>query len=371
MLLAVLAASVAYTEALVLLQVGVTQHRFNASANTKELSECDGHRSLSKFEDHAAIASMIAAFEKKASKAQIVLDDGNSVCVAQKASSEGGPVKQVTIVDEVEAEICRDNTDHHTDTPNRQFNSKKFAISGTKMTKLSDKRDVITIWPPSGCTEENPCPVVLFFHGCGGFLPYLQFAMYDDSCYNDLHSVLIFPKLINSMTDIEHSESWTADGTEILEKFVMPYWENFRKENAAIIDEDRVTVMGESLGTGMAFQTGLMYPDIFSSIVATGITDGSDCHKADDFDGSLVLPTKGSREATKLKSVIATFAEKEREADDRVKGLLDLISDAGLQDKVSVDFRVYPDMGHIDSILVTQNQWSALYKSIWQGSKDV
>merc|ERR1719379_1488398 len=109
----------------------------------------------------------------------------------------------------------------------------------------------------------------------------------------------------------------------------MPLWDKFARENAGIIDLDRVTVMGESLGTGMALQAGLLYPDVFAAIVATGITDGTNCVHVADFEPENVLVRARDREASQLKLIVATFAETEGNADKRMDGLLDLVEKAG------------------------------------------
>jgi len=334
--------------------------------NFKSLASCSGDQSLSKWSDHQHMTGMLDAWRASSSEAAIVIDNGKSQCLAEGSSSSQKAA--LSIVEEAEPEICRDNTDHHASAPLRGFRAEKFAVDSEIMKAAgADDRDYITIWPKDGvCTKETPCPVVLFFHGCGGFLPYLQFAMYDDNCMDELKSVMVFPKLRNGKG--QGDESWTADGTEVLDKFVMPLWEKFSKENADVIDTDRVMVMGESLGTGMALQAGLSYPDVFSAIVATGLTTGDSCTDVNDFKIDKVLPTKSSRKATKLKTVVATFAENEENADQRITGLFELLKTAGVEDQVSVHFRVWASVGHIESILMTQNQWKSFYDGVWKGS---
>lgn len=353
-------------------RVGRSLPLFPKDFESESLQACTGSRSLSTWanSEHEHIDAMINKFRTALPEASFMLDDGSTSCMAAgDAEQAQGPRKVMSIAEAYEDEKCIEKAD----TMLRDFKPTYFEVAGSsKMAEHGSERDYLTIWPKEGvCSKESPCPVVLFFHGCGSYLPYLQYVRHDDSCYDDLKSVLVFPRLLRDIGNGE-KETWTGDGTDVLDNFVLPVWERFVQENKDIIDEDRVVVMGESLGSGMALQAGFLYPNLFKAIVATGITDGSSCVSVDTFAPEALSWVEKAQQvdsdSSAVKLVALTFAEKEMGVEDRVDGILDLLSSTPVGKKADVHFRLFSGVGHIESILMAQNQWTGLYNSVWKGT---
>ena len=226
-------------------------------------------------------------------------------------------------------------------------------------------RNYLAIWPRDGvCTKESKCPVVVFFHGCGSFLPLEQQAKYDEGCMERLGSVLLFPKI-----DRKGGETWTGAGREMLDTFVTPLWEQFLEEHGDVVDTTRVTAAGESLGSGMALQAGLSRPDIFSTIIAMGVTDGSTCEDVEHFHSEKVHVGGFNAKDSKLELVGATFAEKEGNLKERAAGILEVLDASGAAEHVAVHFRLLAGANHVSAIHQAQNQWSAFHDWVWDGKQ--
>jgi len=261
----------------------------------------------------------------------------------------------MTLVSEPEEAVCK-----FSPPGPRKAEDGEFTVSG-KMAELKATRKYQIMWPADGtCSEDKPCPVMIFFHGCGAMvLPAMQ-ASADDTCFSNLNTVMIMPKL-------EKDERWTTDGTSILDEFILPLWESLQETHGAKLDTNRVAVMGASLGSGMALQAGLLHPDKFSLVVAAGLADGSHCEDAAsggkvEWDSSAVLAGNSVPSGDKLKGIVVVMAEKETELDTRLSALLQMVPD-----KIPLNMRLYADAGHATGILYTFNQWSGMHDTIFKG----
>lgn len=295
----------------------------------------------------AKAAPAIDAWKKLRPKAPVVFEGDDEACAISGAPSKAG-MEILTIVENPEEEICAMKGDKH----KRPLDELDFG-----------SRKYLAIFPKDGvCTKENKCPVTVFFHGCGGFLPLEQFAIYDETCMENLGSVLLFPKI-----DRKAGDSWTGAGTEMLTTFVMPLFEQFVAEHGDILDMSRVTAAGESLGSGMALQAGLTRPDVFSAIIAMGITDGSTCDDVEHFHPEKLQIGTFDSANSKLGLIVATFAEKEANIEGRLSGILEVLDASGAAENVAVHFRIQAGANHVSGIHQAQDEWTSFHEWVWKG----
>jgi len=332
---------------------------------SKDLPECSNGRGVDEWagdKRRIAGAAAIAAFRAGRPHGRIVLDASYDSCVLEDQTDSALPPQLFSIAETPESQMCMDNQDHSLarlpDMPREEFQ-----VSGSLTESFGESRSFMSIWPKDNvCTEQNKCPVVVFFHGCGRYQRFEQMAKYDEKCSNNLRSVMLIP------ATAKWAETWTGAGTDMLEHFVVPLLDKFKLQYGAVVDENNVIAVGESLGSGMAVQAALLRPDIFTTVVAMGVTDGSSCEDVQHYHPEKlgISQDKVAKKDWKLKLVVAAFAENEANVDERVSGLLGLIDKANATDKVATHFRLMTQIGHAKALEMVQNHWSGFHKAIWE-----
>eukprot|EP00928_Gymnodinium_smaydae_P088325 TRINITY_DN72431_c0_g1_i1.p1 TRINITY_DN72431_c0_g1~~TRINITY_DN72431_c0_g1_i1.p1 ORF type:complete len:390 (+),score=95.55 TRINITY_DN72431_c0_g1_i1:57-1226(+) len=306
-------------------------------------------------------AKLIEVWQAKTKGAAVISEGSETNCLAagNRPSGCGRASQVMTLVDEPEAEMCK------VKPRGRTTEQGEFTVTGT-LAKTQSTRKYEIMWPKKGtCTSKSPCPVVMFFHGCGSMVIPVMMAEADDACYDTLKSVIVVPKL-------EKEEKWTEKGTTVLDDFVLPLWNELKEKHSGLLDDNRVAAVGASMGSGMAMQAGLLHPELFSTVVAAGLADGSHCEdgpnnevkfEVDAILGSNKVPTGKS----KLKGIVMIMSELEKNLDTRLGSTLDMLETSGVSNRVDLHMRLYGDTGHAKGILYTFNQWATMQSAIFNG----
>eukprot|EP00927_Polykrikos_kofoidii_P068259 TRINITY_DN63615_c0_g1_i1.p1 TRINITY_DN63615_c0_g1~~TRINITY_DN63615_c0_g1_i1.p1 ORF type:complete len:419 (-),score=57.00 TRINITY_DN63615_c0_g1_i1:172-1428(-) len=241
----------------------------------------------------------------------------------------------------------------------------------SRMAKLTPSRRVAMLWPLSDtCSEATPCPLMLYFHGCAIEQFFLRFKQ---ECLPDLRTIMVGPTLARS--EDGSIEKWTEPENDMLDSFVMPLLASLRANYGGLIDWNRVVVVGTSMGSGMALQAGLRYPDVFAGSFAIGLTDGHIC-SFDSFDKD-IFKDSTQRAASisdrdwKLKISSIIIGEKEdhlpMRSPWRFASALELLRDGGITNRSAVHARLVKDADHARTIRSTLLGWHALHDFLWRG----
>lgn len=285
-------------------------------------------------------------------------------------------VQALTLVRSSTSPICTGNADAF-----QWVMPEVFTVTGPLL-KYGGSRNNAVVWPrPGVCRPEAPCPMVIFLSGIGehseGFTPeqmlrsfesvhkfgFTRYVDRDPDCVDKLGAVLLFPELARD-------ENWVRDGPSALKFFVLPLMEHVRQRAPALVDMDRVAVVGYSEGAFGALQAAVLYPDVFSFTVAAAAST------REDWWYEVPVPVRSVRlaadEAThpwKLQMVLVALGEFDNTGDQAVnlRNVVHLMDESAVSRRAALQVRYYAGLYHKEVWERVFNQWATFHDIFWQG----
>jgi len=144
---------------------------------------------------------------------------------------------------------------------------------------------------PMSYTTNSKFPLVLSFHGSGGTYQ-RQAAFYTDLIERD-NFIGVFPQGVNGRWNsvIVNNVDDVADDISFVSEII-----DYLKSNYSV-DEDRLYVLGNSNGAGLAHRLGVEMPNIFAAIVAMSASVEDDLAVDHQYSQS-ILQIHGQKDQT-------------------------------------------------------------------------
>ena len=303
------------------------------------------------------------------------LDGTGNVCLLE----DGTTPSRLTVLQAKDDRIC----DSHpakpelallrkTNLTSDPFTVAEFPVT-SEMPGGEGERNYVMAWPTvRKCTEQDPCPLVVHFHGSGepgwdvgmlkswGFFNYL---VSDESCRNTLGSVLLFPQL-------GAEEDWFDNGREVIEHFIQPLIMQTLRDSPNI-DQDNIAVVGYSSGAFAACLAATMYPSLFT-ILAAGSAAGPGSvfqgEQEEIFKSTPIIADAQRR----LKLAVFAWTEGDLFIVPKFMDLIwGMLHQSSILDGATVNVRYYgQDVKHMEASEAMFNHWPYLHDVLWEGHVD-
>lgn len=217
----------------------------------------------------------------------------------------------------------------------------------------------------ASCSEHSRCPLVVQIPGAGNLLvdnlgdPWLALQAGCKQCASELAAVLVVPRMELDLQEASGRPSGSSN--RVLETVLEPLVSGLLKTRGDL-DPERVYLVAQSRGCDTALRAGLLFPQIFKSVILSSYFYFNDITKKMVRNATLV---KNSGQG-KLKSIQFHVGDMDAvfKANNFFKDMKDVITPFKLG-KLDIEMRIYPTGGHN----IWFATWNALHEFIWTGTR--
>jgi len=216
----------------------------------------------------------------------------------------------------------------------------------------------VRVWPKAGvCTRTKPCPLLMQIPGEGDMIPgvgdpWMLVQASCANCYSELKAVIVSLEMPIDLFCPNRSSN------EVILSRLGPLTRALLAEHTSL-DRERVYLIAQSRGCDTAFRAGLMFPDLYSFTLMSGLWNVSQ-------ESRDLVAKKGGPDGTSFRTSIKAMQfhlgdqDTSFQASDFYNSLTEIL---GIFHHTQIDFRIYPESKHS----VWFAAWNSLHEVIWTG----